>query len=119
MIDPGQLLIDSIARLDFWPLSRLDSTLVNGDRLDRLLVDSLALLPVAWMGELAEYHLNYPFPRWRYIFEAEMNWYVTFMIRMYGYWLQNVKFLMQALSNFYKMRYCCVLGWLVLLLDAS
>jgi len=46
-IDPGQLPIDSIDRLDFSPLSRLDSTLVNGDRLDRLLVDSLALLPVA------------------------------------------------------------------------
>jgi len=35
-IDPGQLPIDSIDRLDFWPLARLDSTLVNGDRLDRL-----------------------------------------------------------------------------------
>jgi len=23
------------------------------------------------MGQLAEYHLNYPFARWRYIFEAE------------------------------------------------
>ena len=23
------------------------------------------------VGQLAEYHLNYPFARWRYIFEAE------------------------------------------------
>ena len=35
-IDPGQLLpIDSTDRLDFWPLTRLDSTQPSNDRLDR------------------------------------------------------------------------------------
>ena len=38
------------------------------------------------MGQLAEYHLNYPFARWRYIFEAEANWCVTFMMTMSTVW---------------------------------
>jgi len=37
-------------RLDFWPLSRLDSTLINGDRLDRLFSWQFSLFPVAWIG---------------------------------------------------------------------
>jgi len=35
-IDPRQISINSIDRLDFWPFSRLGSTQRHGDRLDRL-----------------------------------------------------------------------------------
>jgi len=45
-IDPRQISINSIDRLDFWPFSRLTSTQRLGDRLDRLdrfILDSLYL----------------------------------------------------------------------------
>ena len=43
-IDPRQISINSIDRLDFWPFSRLSSTQRRGDRHDRLdRLDSLYL----------------------------------------------------------------------------
>jgi len=35
------------------------------------------------MGQFAEYHLNYPFARWRHIFEAEVL--LGSAICIYGY----------------------------------
>jgi len=72
------------------------------------------------MGQLAEYHLNYPIARWRYIFEAKYYLY-DLHLRLMTYGTSGVFFMqgLQALSNFSKMRYCCVPGWLVLLLDAK
>jgi len=37
------------------------------------------------MGQLAEYHLNYPFARWRYIFEVEALLLTSAFIRLLIY----------------------------------